>query len=89
MSKISNSKFRASLMASGLDTDTIEKMVTNAIKQELVSSSSRVGKLQFAPASFLEKWDACVKQFELDKEEWESNLPNGETLSKISLNCNK
>ena len=71
------------------------KEVADSIASVLGVATKRIGKLQFAPRTFLEKWDALVYQFELDREEWENNLPiddstgQYQTISKISLNVNK
>tara|TARA_R100000995_G_scaffold33176_1_gene14929 strand:- start:586 stop:855 length:270 start_codon:yes stop_codon:yes gene_type:complete len=89
MSKISNVAFRKSLQASGLDSETIDKMTDNAVRDNLVAGSSRVGKLQYAPKDFLALWDKVVEAFPSAKEEWKKNLPSGQSIETISLNCNK
>ena len=71
------------------------KEIADSIASVLGVATKRIGKLQFAPITFLEKWDACIDQFELDREEWENNLPKDDKtglpqqISKISLNINK
>jgi len=86
---LSNLHFRRALEASNIDKDTIEKMVANAIANGSVASSSRVGKLQFAPQSLIDKIDELQAEFSKCKDEWNANLPSGQTVSKISINCNK
>ena len=87
--KLSNVAFRTALIDSGVDTDVIETLVANAVKNGSVASSSRVGKLQFAPQSLIDKIDELQAEFSRCKDEWNANLPSGQTVSKISINCNK
>ena len=74
MSKISNTAFRASLMASGLDSDTIDKIVGNAVEAGKVSGTSR-GKIDVLTAT--------SKRFAAVKRELEMiMLEEGEMLDK-------
>ena len=83
--KLSNVAFRTAL----IDKDVIETLVANAVAKGTVASSSRVGKLGFAPDSFKRKMEELEAEFDRCKNEWNENLPNGQTVSKISINCNK
>ena len=72
------------------------KDIADSIASVLGVATKRIGKLQFAPNSFLEKWDACLEQFEVDKEEWQNNMPiddeTGEPtdlVNNISINISK
>ena len=71
------------------------KEIADSIASVLGVATKRIGKLQFAPKTFLEKWDDCIEQFEIDRKEWENNLPIDDStglpqqISKISLNINK
>jgi|TARA_R100000482_G_C5081597_1_gene126353 hypothetical protein len=87
--KLSNVAFRTALVDSGVDTDIIETLVANAVAKGTVSSSSRVGKLGFAPESLKRKIEELEAEFTRCKDEWNANLPSGQTVSKISINCNK
>ena len=88
--KLSNVAFRTALIDSGVDTDVIETLVANAVAKGTVASSSRVGKLQYAPKRILELIDKLNSEFENGgRREWNENLPAGQTISKISINCNK
>jgi hypothetical protein len=87
--KLSNVAFRTALIDSGVDKDVIETLVANAVAKGTVASSSRVGKLGFAPDSFKRKMEELEAEFDRCKNEWNDNLPNGQTVSKISINCNK
>ena len=76
--------------------DTKGKTVADSIASVLGVATQRIGKLQFAPNSFLEKWDACLEQFEQDKDEWQDNMPLDEEtgkptdlVNKISINISK
>ena len=90
MSKpISNLLFRKGLEASKVDKDTIEKMVASAIASGVVSASSRVGKLEFAPQEIKDWWKEGQKIIARNLEEWNVNLPNGQEITKVSLNCSK
>ena len=87
--KLSNVAFRTALVDSGVDADIIETLVANAVAKGTVSSSSRVGKLGFAPESLKRKIEELEAEFIRCKDEWNANLPSGQTVSKISINCNK
>ena len=88
--KLSNVAFRTALVDSGVDANVIETLVANAVKNGSVASSSRVGKLQYAPKEILELIDKLQYAFHHGgREEWQRNLPAGQTISKISINCNK
>ena len=87
--KLSNVAFRTALVDSGVDADVIETLVANAVAKGTVSSSSRVGKLGFAPESLKRKIEELEAEFIKCKDEWNTNLPSGQTVSKISINCNK
>jgi|TARA_R100000482_G_scaffold91371_1_gene37589 predicted GH43/DUF377 family glycosyl hydrolase len=63
MSKISNTAFRASLMASGLDSDTIDKIVGNAVEAGKVSGTSR-GKIDVLVATS-ERFRAVKRELEM------------------------
>ena len=87
--KLKSKKYRLLVDEKGKD-------IADSIASVLGVATKRIGKLQFAPISFLEKWDACLEQFEVDKEEWQNNMPiddgTGEPtdiVNKISLNVNK
>ncbi len=87
--KISNLKFRLGLEASGLDKDTIDKMTATAVANNIVSPSTRVGKLDFAPKEVKEAWNKFESIAKENLEEWNKNLPTGQEVNKVSLNCNK
>ena len=87
--KLSNVAFRTALVDSGVDADIIETLVANAVAKGTVSSSSRVGKLGFAPESLKRKIEELEAEFIRCKDEWNANFPSGQTVSKISINCNK
>ena len=74
MSKISNTAFRASLMASGLDNETVEKLVNNAVKAGTVSGTSR-GKIDVLVATS-ERFRAVKRELEMIM------LEEGEMLDK-------
>ena len=85
MSKpISNLQFRKGLEASKVDKDTVEKLVANAIANGIVSPTSRVGKLEFAPHEVKDAW---TKFQEVDKRnlgDWNESMPNGQERTKVS-----
>lgn len=90
MSKpISNLLFRKGLEASNVDKDTIEKMVASAIASGVVSASSRVGKLDFAPQEVKDAWTKFQEVAKRNLVDWNESLPNGQEITKVSLNCSK
>ena len=90
MSKpISNLQFRKGLEASKVDKDTIEKLVSNAIANGIVSASSRVGKLDFAPKVVKDAWRKFETIANENMTEWSDSLPSGQEITKVSLNCSK
>ena len=90
MSKpISNLAFRKGLEASKVDNDTIEKLVANAVANGIVSPTSRVGKLEFAPQEVKDAWAKFQEVAKRNLVDWNESLPTGQEISKVSLNCNK
>ena len=90
MSKpISNLQFRKGLEASGLDKDTVERMTAKAIANGIVSASSRVGKLDFAPQEVKDAWTRFQEVAKRSLVDWNESLPNGQEITKVSLNCSK
>ena len=90
MSKpISNLQFRKGLEASKVDKDTVEKLVANAIANGIVSPTSRVGKLEFAPQEVKDAWKKFQEVAKRNLVDWNESLPNGQGITKVSLNCSK
>jgi len=90
MSKpISNLQFRKGLEASGLDKPTVDKMTATAIANGIVSPTSRVGKLEFAPQEVKDAWAKFQEVAKRNLVDWNESLPTGQEISKVSLNCNK
>lgn len=87
--KINNIAFRKGLEASGLDKETVDKMTATAIANGIVSASSRVGKLDFAPEVVKEAWKKFETVANENMTDWNDSLPTGESITKVSLNCSK
>ena len=87
--KINNIAFRKGLEASGLDKETVDKMTATAIANGIVSASSRVGKLDFAPKVVKDAWESFEAIANENMAEWSDNLPTGQEITKVSLNCSK
>ena len=90
MSKpISNLQFRKGLEVSGLDKETVDKMTATAIANGIVSASSRVGKLDFAPQEVKDAWTKFQEVAKKNLADWNESLPTGQEIAKVSLNCSK
>jgi hypothetical protein len=87
--KINNIAFRKGLEASGLDKETVDKMTNTAIANGIVSASSRIGKLDHAPQEVKDWWEQGQEVIDRNLVEWNSNLPTGQEITKVSLNCSK
>ena len=87
--KINNIAFRKGLEASGLDKETVDKMTNTAIANGIVSASSRIGKLDHAPQEVKDWWEEGQEIIERNLTEWNGNLPTGQEITKVSLNCSK
>ena len=87
--KISNLQFRKGLEASGLDREKVEQMTATAVANGIVSASTRVGKLDFAPEEVKEAWKKFETIANENMKDWNDSLPSGQEIAKVSLNCSK